>query len=396
MNKFVHQLFLTGLLITLSSCNTPKFRNDPEYLQLKEKQTDGTPRVPASTVHDWPFSTPIIVGHRGACGYRPEHTLESYKMAIEAGADFIEPDLVSTKDGVLIIRHEYEIGGTTNVADIFPDRKRVKTVDGVKTEGWFIEDFTYDEIKKVRAKERLTYRNQNYNGKFPLVTFEEFLQFIQKSEKERKRVIGIYPEIKHSTYFKSLGIQLKCSNGNEPLHNCSLEEKVLETLAKYGYDKPGASPVVIQSFEVSNLQEIRKLMGKNSNYKLLQLLDEPQMQPADWAARGSHLTYGDMTHPEILKMIASYADGVGPWKRMIIGEDPNSKNLQKATTFIEDAHKVNLFVHPYTFRSDHENLAAEYHDDPEKEYFQFFQLGVDGVFSDFAFDAVRARKNYQK
>jgi glycerophosphoryl diester phosphodiesterase len=188
-------------------------------------------------------SSPLIIAHRGASGHRPEHTLEAYRLGVEMGADFVEPDLVSTKDGVLIARHENEIGGTTDVAERFPDRKRTKTIDGQSITGWFSEDFTLTELKTLRARERLPFRSHAYDGRFQIVTFDEVVELAQKLGGARGRPVGVYPETKHPTYFRGIGLPL--------------EEKLLESLEKHGWNKR-ESPVFIQSFEPGNLRELRK------------------------------------------------------------------------------------------------------------------------------------------
>lgn len=305
---------------------------------------------------------PIVIGHRGASGYRPEHTLASYELAIEQGADFIEPDLVVTKDGILIARHENEISGTTDVADKFPKRKTKKNIDGKDIEGWFTEDFTLKEIKTLRAKERLDFRDQSFNGQFPVPTLEEIIELAQKKSKEKGRVIGIYPETKHPTYFKSIGLPF--------------EQRLIGVLKKHGYVEKD-SPVFIQSFEISNLKELRSMTKVN----LVQLLDDPTKQPYDQVVKGSSLTYGDMATNAGLKDIAGYANGLGPYKRYIVPEGPDKK-LLPPTDLVQRAHDVGLLVHPWTFRADKKYLAAEYAT-PEAEFIQFLKLGVDGYFTDF-------------
>jgi glycerophosphoryl diester phosphodiesterase len=319
---------------------------------------------------------PLVLGHRGACGYRPEHTLASYELAVEMGADYIEPDLVSTKDGVLIARHENEIGGTTDVAQKFPDRKTKKKIDGVEVEGWFTEDLTLAEIKTLRAKERLEFRDQSYNGKFEVPTFQEVIDLAKRKSAEKGRVIGIYPETKHPTYFRSIGL--------------GLEEPLVKTLKAAGWDKAN-SPVFIQSFEYGNLRDLKKMIG----VPLIFLFDEPKMRPYDFVVSGDKRTYADLMKPAELKLIAKFAKGVGPWKRLIVEQNPD-KTLKPANSFIKDAHAAGLKVHPYTFRNEARYLAPEYKDDPVKEYLQFYELGVDGLFSDFPDTAVKARDEFMK
>jgi glycerophosphoryl diester phosphodiesterase len=309
---------------------------------------------------------PIVIAHRGASGYRPEHTLASYELAIEMGADFIEPDLVSTKDHVLIARHENEISETTDVADRpgFADRKTAKRIDGREVAGWFTEDFTLAEIKTLRAKERLPFRNQEFNGRFEVPTFAEVLDLA------RRRGVGVYPETKHPTYFRELGL--------------ALEEPLLEILEAAGY-RGREAPVYIQSFEVGNLKELRQ----RTDLPLIQLL-EAQGHPWD-----DPRAYADLAAPAGLAEIAAYADGIGPDKRMIVPAGPEGRLLEP-TSLVADAHRAGLQVHPWTFRSDGSFLAPEYGGDPGREYDQFFSLGVDGLFSDFSDAAVRARERWRR
>ena len=297
----------------------------------------------------------IIIGHRGASGHRPEHTLESYSLAIAMGADFIEPDLVSTKDGVLIARHENEIGGTTDVADRFPGRKTTKTIDGQSITGWFTEDFTLAEIRTLRAKERLPFRSHDRDGQYPIPTFEEVLALAETKAREVGRTIGVYPETKHPTYFRSMGL--------------ALEQPMLETLARHGKTDRSA-PVFIQSFEPANLQLLRPM----TTLRLVLLLD----QNAD-------------VSPARLTEIRKYADGIGPNTRLIVPANPDG-TLREPTTLVADAHKAGLLVHVWTLRSEPAFLSPSYGGDPLEEYRQFAALGVDGIFGDFpdvAFAALR-------
>lgn len=305
---------------------------------------------------------PLIIGHRGACGYRPEHTLASYELAIAMGVDYIEPDIVSTKDGILIARHENDITETTNIADKpeFAHRKNTKTIDGKKITGWFADDFTLTEIKTLRAKERLPFRNHFYDQKFEIPTLQEIINLAQQKIAETGRIIGIYPETKHPTYFQSI--------------NLALEEPLVDILHKNGYVSSDA-PIFIQSFEVENLQQLKKM----TNLPLIQLLDDKNMQPYDFVVKDDSRTYGDLTSLQELAKIAEYAEGIGAYKGLIvpIGVDINS------TTLITDTHAVNLKIHAWTFRNEEQYLAPNYQGNPQTEYEQFFKLGIDGVFSDF-------------
>lgn len=349
---------------------------------------------------------PIVIGHRGASGLRPEHTLAAYELAIAQGANFIEPDLVSTKDGVLIARHENEISGTTDVADHpeFADRRTTKMIDGVAVTGWFTEDFTLAEIKTLRATERLTFRDQSYNGLFEIPTLQEIIDLAKQKSAETGRTIGIYPETKHPTYFSQPTYVSTVTPGPASL---SLEEPLVATLRANGWDQPD-SPVYIQSFEVSNLKKLNQMI----DVPLVQLLDATDValdgslietQPYDFVVSGDRRTYADLRTPAGLQEIATYADGIGPWKRMIVsvrGTDANGdgaaddvngdgsvndadKTLLPPTSLVQDAHAAGLLVHPYTFRNEARYLAADYQGNPELEFRQFIQLGIDGYFTDF-------------
>ena len=299
-----------------------------------------------------PPATPIVIAHRGASGHRPEHTLEAYRLAVEMGADFIEPDLVSTRDGVLIARHENEIGATTDVADKFPDRKRTRTIDGRSVAGWFSEDFTLAEIKTLRARERLPFRSHEYDGRFEIATLDEVIALAQRLRTSQGTPVGIYPETKHPSYFRSIGLPL--------------EDTLLASLAKYKWNDREA-PVFIQSFESGNLRELRK----KTTVRLIQLLSAAV--PFDEAG---------------LKAIAGYADGVGPEKRMLVPVGADG-SLQPATDLVKRAHALGLLVHVWTVRSEAQFLPAGYKGDVKAEFAQLKELGVDGVFTDFP-DAARA------
>ena len=316
---------------------------------------------------------PIVIAHRGASGYRPEHTLESYELGIALGADFIEPDLVITRDRVLIARHENEISQTTDVADRpeFANRRTTRRISGLEVTGWFADDFTLAEIKTLRARERLIFRDHSYDGLFQIPTFEEVLDLAERKSAETGRVIGVYPETKHPSYFRGIGLPL--------------EEPLLAALERRGWTGRDA-PVFIQSFETGNLRELRKKTG----VRLIQLLDEPG-RPWDFTERGDLRTYADLATPQGLAWIATYADGIGPHKRLVVPMD-HDRELLPPTSLVEDAHRAGLQVHPWTLRSDPQFLAPEYEGRPEREYEQLFGLGVDGVFSDFPDVAVRVRR----
>ena len=296
---------------------------------------------------------PLVIAHRGASGHRPEHTLEAYELGIAMGADFIEPDLVITKDGILIARHENEISETTDVSSRpeLADRRTTKRIDGLAVTGWFTEDFTLAEIKTLRARERLPFRDHSYDGRFEIPTFEEVLDLAVR------RGVGVYPETKHPSYFRGIGLPL--------------EEPLLDALEKRGWTGRDA-PVFIQSFETGNLRELRKQTG----VRLIQLLEAEGHGPPSL---------------EDLAWIATYADGIGPDKRLIVPRDHDGR-LLPPTSLVEDAHRAGLAVHPWTFRSDPQFLAPEYDGWPEREIEQFYELGVDGVFSDFPDIAARMKR----
>jgi glycerophosphoryl diester phosphodiesterase len=353
---------------------------------------------------------PLVIGHRGASGYLPEHTLESYKLAIEQGADVIEPDLVMTKDGYLIARHEPMLGGTTDVADKpeFASRKRKLLVDGIETEDWFAGDFTMTEIRQLRARQAMKERDQSHNGKYLIPTFQEIID-LSKSESTRLgRTIGVYPETKHSTFHSAIGLPL--------------EPSLVGVLNAAGWTTKDA-PVFIQSFEVANLKFLRRL----TNVRLVQLVDAddvdanggivlkaPSDKPYDFVVTGDKRSFADLLTKEGLKEIRTYADGVGPWKpylissKQVLGSDGKPVDLNNdgkidgqdrvmmpPTSVVADAHAAGLFVHTWTFRNEARRLASDFKGDPAAEYKLFYQLGVDGLFSDFPDTAVKARTGTQ-
>lgn len=352
---------------------------------------------------------PLVIGHRGASGYLPEHTLESYKRAIELGADFIEPDLVATKDGVLVARHEPNITGTTDVSTRaeFASRKTKKVVDGVEEEGWFASDFTLAEIKTLRAIQPMADRDQSHNGKYQIPTLQEVLDLAKSEGTKAGRTVGVYPETKHPTYHVNLGLKL--------------EDRLLDVLAQYGYTSK-TSPVIVQSFEVSNLKYLRT----KTQIRLVQLVDAndvnadgsmdltaPYDKPYDFAVAGDKRTFASLLTPAGLKEVKTYADGIGPWKPYLIPSkqvdankdgkpddlngdgkiDDRDRVMMPATDVVKNAHAEGLMVHPYTFRSEAKRLASDFKGDPKAEYKLFYELGVDGVFSDFPDTAKAARDN---
>jgi len=329
---------------------------------------------------------PLVIAHRGASGYRPEHTLAAYRLAIAMGADYIEPDLVSTKDGVLVARHENEISGTTDVADRqeFADRRTTKTIDGRAVTGWFTEDFTLDELRTLRAKERLPQvrpGNTRYDGRFPVPTFDEVLALAREESRRRGSRIGVYPETKHPTYFDSIGL--------------SLEEPLVAALRRHHLDRPNA-PVMVQSFETANLREL----ATRVRVPLVQLVDASGSR-YDTVAAGSPTTYREMVTAEGLREIATYADGLGAAKDLVLPRDATGA-LGEPSDVVEDAHTAGLLVHAWTMRDENQFMATDFRrgtdpnakGDARAEIFAFLDAGVDGVFSDFADTAVDARDSW--
>jgi glycerophosphoryl diester phosphodiesterase len=352
----------------------------PPVLDLASSLS-GAGRAAVSVVQT--YDHPLVIGHRGGSGYRPEHTLAAYHLAIVLGADYIEPDLVSTKDGVLVARHENEISATTDVASHpeFAGRRTTKTIDGVALTGWFTEDFTLAELKTLRATERipqLRQENTIYNGRYEVPTLQEVIDLAERMSRQTGRRIGIYPETKHPTYFDSIGL--------------SLEEPLVRTL-KRNHLTGKHAPVFVQSFETTNLKELNTVI----DVPLVQLIGGSGA-PYDLVVKGDPRTYTDLATAAGLRDIATYADGVGPDKNRIVPRDPNGFLLEP-TSLVRDAHQAGLVVHPYTFRNENFFLPADFrqndnpadYGDPLAEYDLFYSLGVDGLFSDNPDTAVEAR-----
>jgi glycerophosphoryl diester phosphodiesterase len=333
-----------------------------------------------------PLRDPVIViAHRGASGYLPEHTLAAYAMAILQGADYIEPDLVMTRDGHLIARHDNVLDRTTDVAQrpAFAARRTTRQIDGTDITGWFSEDFTLAEIQTLRAVERLPEvrpTNCRFNGQFTIPTLADVLKLVRAMACTTGRRIGIYPETKHPTHFQQLGLPL--------------EEPLLEALNREDFGS--GQSVFIQSFEVANLRKLRSL----TDIPLIQLL-APQGQPYDVAATGGSMGYDQMATPEGLADIATYADGVGPEKNHFLLPLDQAGRLDPgaATDFVQHAHRVGLQVHPYTFRAENRFLPSNHRrgtdpntsGDLESELAIFLALGIDGFFTDHPDLGVRAR-----
>ena len=334
--------------------------------------------APASARDRRVYSSEVF-GHRGASGYRPEHTLASYELAARIGADYLEPDLVSTKDHVLVCRHEPEIGGTTDVASRpeFAGRKKTVLLDGVSVTGWFTEDFTLAELKTLRAVERLPAVRQHntlYNGLFQVPTFAEMLELRARLSRELDRDLGVIPETKHPTYHRRLGLEL--------------ETPLLRTLERFGLNRRGAK-VWIQSFESVNLRDIRP-KAKVDLVFLTSASGSPFNDPK---------TYAQYLTPAGLKELSGYVDGIGPDKAQIIPRKADN-TLGTPTTLVRDAHAAGLKVIPYTFRAENQFLPADYQvgTDPTAygraidEQITFLRTGIDGLFTDQADIGVLARK----
>jgi len=326
---------------------------------------------------------PIVIAHRGASGLRPEHTALAYDLAIDQGCDFIEPDLVPTKDGHLVARHENEIGGTTDVGSRseFADRKATKTIDGQQITGWFTEDFTLAELKTLRARERLPQLrpgNTKYDGQAQLLTFDEVVAIAKAGGQRTGRTIGVYPEMKHPSYFAGIGLPV--------------EDRMAALLKKNDLDSASA-PVFVQCFEVTPLKTLRAKTKAR-----LVLLTASEGGPPDLP----NVTYSQLVSPSGLKAVALYADGLGPEKTQIVPQD--ATNLLPATSLVKDAHAAGLAVHPWTVRAENYFLptslrrgdaAAADHlaqpGDATAVLKALYAAGVDGVFSDFPGLAAAAR-----
>jgi glycerophosphoryl diester phosphodiesterase len=347
-------------------------------------------------------NSPLVIGHRGASGFVPEHTLQSYRLAIRLGADYVEPDLVATKDGVLIARHEPFIGDSdptttgdsTNVGDHpeFASRETTRTLDGVPTTGFWAADFTLAEIKTLGARQTRGGRPTEFNGKFKVPTLQEIINLVKREAKKRGRRIGIYPETKHPTFHKTIGLPL--------------EARLVKVLKKNGMNSRN-SPVYIQSFEQGSLKELNTM----TRVRLIQLMDAndtdasgnptyapPFDRPYDWTASGDPAlmarTFGYFATDAGLDEVKTYADGIGPWKVYIIPTAGGGGGaVFPATDLIQRAHARGLKVHTWTFRDD--AFPSGYPGGPVEEYLAFYRLGIDGVFSDFPDTAFASREIFR-
>ncbi|MFF5957384.1 glycerophosphodiester phosphodiesterase family protein [Streptomyces luteogriseus] len=317
---------------------------------------------------------PVVIGHRGAAGWRPEHTAPSYTYAVQTGADWIEPDLVPTKDHVLVVRHENEISQTTDVArhPEFADRRTTKTVDGRAVTGWFTEDFTLAELKTLRAVERLpAVRNRNtvFDGRAEVMTFQEVVDLARRLSREHGRTIAVFPETKHPTYFRSIGLPL--------------EPKLTAVIRR---NRLGRRECVVQSFEPTSL---KRIAAERLGVPLWQALGTTG-GPYDLVAAGDPTTYKDMMSPAGLARIAAYADWIGPDKVSLVG-----------TSLVADAHAAGLRIGPYTFRAENQFLPERFRrgsgandfGDAFAEYALYYRMGVDAVVTDFPDLAVIARRS---
>ncbi|WP_157177400.1 glycerophosphodiester phosphodiesterase [Sphingomonas prati] len=323
---------------------------------------------------------PLVIAHRGASALRPEHTLAAYAKAIQDGADFIEPDLVVTKDGVLIARHENNIAETTDVArhPEFAARRTRKTIDGEAQDGWFAEDFTLAELKTLRAVERLGKIrpiSASYDGQFQIATFEEIVDFAAAEAAARGRTIGLIPELKHGSYFAGIGLPT--------------EDRFLAVLGAHAYTK--RAPVEVQSFEITNLRDLRRKLGRPANIRLVQLIGDGAIRLPDGRGAGGSITFAEMTTPAGLREMATYADVVGPGIRAIIPLRPDGR-LGVPSPLVRDAHAAGLQVIPWTFRPENSFLAADFRNGAGKdarnpagsiaEIRRYIATGIDGFFTD--------------
>lgn len=380
----IRHLMAAAALLLLQACGGGDDDDDKSSTATKYQTLSG--------------EAPLVIGHRGASGELPEHTLASYERAIARGADYIEPDLVLTQDGVMIARHEPMLGGTTDVAIKFPDRKTTKVVDGVSTEDWFASDFTLAEIKTLRAKQSRAGRSTAYDGLYEIPTLAEVIHLALTGGAKAGRNVGIYPEIKHSTFHKGL-------------FGANVFEDKLVAMLHPIYGNTASAPVFIQSFEVSNLQ----YLNTKTQIRLVQLVDAddvnadgsmslvaPYRQPYDFVVAGDTRLFSDLLTSTGLDFVKTYADAIGPWKPYLVktvndnvdrnGDgvvNINDRRVDGSTGVIERAHAKGLLVHTWTFRNDASGYGFA---DPQAEMAYYMKLGVDGLFTDFPGTGVAALK----
>ncbi|CAN5328623.1 MAG: glycerophosphodiester phosphodiesterase [Nocardioidaceae bacterium] len=327
------------------------------------------------------YREPLVIAHRGASGYRPEHTLAAYRLAVDMGADYIEPDLVSTRDGILVARHENELGHTTDIAEHrgFAHRRASKVVDGREVTGWFVEDLTLAELKTLRATERrprLRADNRRYDGRFEIPTLDEILTLAEVEGTRRGVTIGVYPELKHPTYFASIGQ--------------GMQQPLVDVLRRHHLDRPNA-PVFVQCLEVTQLRALSLL----TRVPLVQLVDASG-QPYDAVHAGAQQSYADLLTPSGLRELAGYVSAIGVHKDLVL---PDGRPCTGPAGLVEAAHRTGLQVHVWTLRDENRFLPQDLRsgDGPRAkgdafvEYERFFDAGVDGVFTDFPDTAVQTR-----
>ncbi|WP_095757646.1 glycerophosphodiester phosphodiesterase [Streptomyces xinghaiensis] len=330
---------------------------------------------------------PAVVAHRGASGYRPEHTLGAYQFALDMGADVIEQDLVPTRDGHLVCRHENDITGTTDVAGHpeFAGRKTTKTVDGTEITGWFTEDFTLAELKTLRATERIPAvrpHNTLYDGRWEIPSFEEVLRWADREGRRRGRPVWLHVETKHPSYFRGIGL--------------GLEERLAKLLRRYGRHRKNA-PVFLQSFEPTSMERMSRLVS-TPRVVLLWTADD---RPWDFREAGDPRTVADLVTPEGLAWIAGFAQGIGPLLDLVIPKDAAGR-LTTPTTLVADAHRAGLVLHPYTMRNENTFLPADFrrgtdpaaYGDAFGAYRAYFATGIDGIFTDNPDTALLAREDF--
>ncbi|MFE1368558.1 glycerophosphodiester phosphodiesterase [Streptomyces anulatus] len=330
---------------------------------------------------------PTVVGHRGASGYRPEHTLGSYQLALDMGAHIVEQDLVPTKDGHLVCRHENDITATTDVADHpeFAGRRTTKSIDGLSLTGWFTEDFTLAELKTLRAKERIPGTrpdNTLYDGRWTIPTFEEVLRWAEKEGRKRSKPVWLYVETKHPTYFRKLGL--------------GLEEPLARLLRRYGRDRRN-SALILQSFEPGSVQRLARLVDTPR----IVLLSGPKTRPWDFVDSGDPRTVADLVKPAGLAWMASFAQGIGPTLDLVIPKDASGR-LTTPTTLVRDAHAKGLRLHPYTLRNENSFLPADFRRGTDPNAYgdvfgacaAYLATGIDGIFADHPDTALLAAADF--